>query len=193
MFGQNFTQVPCMTFKRDIVELRGVFAISLQLRFTWKNYFDINPGVSVGNRRFHWFCCFAPTYEWAGIRKRIFSSDAAVIISLLKVSSILEGCRDEAYEYEIVKVREEAQWMRKSPVNSQWTAVNLPAMPQTKSSSLVSLCFPNSLSHHKCPAHIILHLQTGTVYVYIFGLTSKNIYIFFFLMFCFKHLDTFSA
>lgn len=63
MFHQNFTQVPRMNFKRGIVELKGVFAISLQLHFTWKNYFDINPSVSVGNRRFHWFCCFALTRE----------------------------------------------------------------------------------------------------------------------------------
>lgn len=45
------------------MELRGVFAISLPLYFTGINLFDINLAVSVGDRRFCWFCYFALTHE----------------------------------------------------------------------------------------------------------------------------------
>lgn len=52
-----------MGFKRGIVEIRGVFAISLPLHFTGKNHFNINPDVNVDGRKFYWFCYFALTHE----------------------------------------------------------------------------------------------------------------------------------
>lgn len=60
---KTFTQVLYIDFRSGIVELRGVFAVSLPLHFTGKNHFDVNSAVSVGGRRFCWLCYFRLTHE----------------------------------------------------------------------------------------------------------------------------------
>lgn len=78
-----------MDFKSGVVELRGVFAVSLPLDFTGKKKIYINSAIGVGDRRFYWFCYFAQAHEWSVVKKEL--SPQMQLSFQLAVISSLEG------------------------------------------------------------------------------------------------------